>query len=617
MSTTPNPNTAPGAEDDSSLLDAVIPSWLQGLVSGLPGLSALQKRSIETRDMWAIALFAAAIFIPWLGAVGLWDPWEPHYAEVARQMVARRDYVYPYWESAYFYSKPPLLMWMMSVGMNLLGMNDVPMHTALPKMTEWFLRMPVALLAIAGIVVLCLAIHRIFGRRLAFLTGFILATSPHYFFIARQLMEDMPLVACVEISLGAFLIAEFTKRPGTEEPADPMWWYVMYAFAGFATLAKMSLGIALPGVVVFSYLLLSGDWKLLLRARLLPGILTFLAIAGPWYLTLIMFDGHDDEWSTFSKRLVHDNFSRFFGQVHTTTPAWDFTYFVEQLGWGFFPWVALIPGAIVAMGRLDRTDTDPKVRASLFFAGWSVGVFTFFTFSGTKFHHYILPALPGLAFCVAYFIDRLWREGLDRFTPALFAAFAILGMVGQNLHTWRQDQGPVSGLKHFTDLFVYNYTRPYPFGLDRPDQFAAILLAGAAIALLGMLWRSKVIVNGAFGGLAVALAIWGSWFFWRQMSHHWTQRDQFTALYAERQPNEPTTGFILGAGWRGETFYGRNSIKEINEPNKLLAFVSQPGPEFVIVEQARVNNLKQALGDKFSLRIVDRSSNKFFLVEVD
>src|SRR5688572_9662771 len=31
------------------------------------------------------------LFIPFLGSLGLWDPWETHYGEVARSMIVRDD----------------------------------------------------------------------------------------------------------------------------------------------------------------------------------------------------------------------------------------------------------------------------------------------------------------------------------------------------------------------------------------------------------------------------------------------------------------------------------------------------------------------------------------------
>jgi 4-amino-4-deoxy-L-arabinose transferase-like glycosyltransferase len=606
---------------ETSLLDAVLPPSFRRLITEFPLVKPITQLDAERQDLVAVALLALALFVPWLGSVGLWDPWEPHYGEVAREMIWRHDYVNPWWQSAPFYSKPPLLMWMMSVGMNLLGIGNTTYYEPVPYGIEWAMRLPVVLLATAGVGVLTLAIRRIFGRRIAFLTAFVLITSPFYFFLARQCTEDMPLLACIEICLGSFMLAEFTYLPGpngdaTTRRASPFWWYAMYAAAAFATLAKESLGIAVPGLVILTYLMISQDWSMLRRARLLPGLVLFLLIASPWYLSMLSLRGIDDEQMTFGRRLIWDNFLRLEGKVHTTTPSWTFSYFVEQIGWGFFPWVMLLPGAIATVGRASRADQSMASKATLFFAGWAVSIFCLFSLSGTKFHHYVVPVLPALAFGCAYYADTLWREGLDRFIVPNLIGLGLFVLIASNLYQWHDDAGVHSGLKHFTDLFVYQYNRPYPFGFDNPESFAVICAVGGTAVALAIFWESRRGVFVLFSLLSVAIAVWGSWFYWTWMSPHWSQRDEFWAYYREAKPNEPITGFILGEGWRGETFYGRNRIKEINDPNHLMEFLNQPGPEYVIVEQARFNNLRQAVNGTHNIRLVDQSSNKFYLVEV-
>src|SRR5262245_51814057 len=73
-----------------------------------PLVKRLRSQSETVRLVLLVGLFAGVLYLPLLGAVGLWDCWEDHYGEVGRMMIARRDFVFPFWENAYFFSKPPL-----------------------------------------------------------------------------------------------------------------------------------------------------------------------------------------------------------------------------------------------------------------------------------------------------------------------------------------------------------------------------------------------------------------------------------------------------------------------------------------------------------------------------
>src|SRR5450631_1868972 len=117
---------------------------------------------------WRIAggatLIAALVFVPYVGAVGLWDPWETHYGEVGRQMIVRADYVYPVQDSGdvslsgWFFSKPPLTMWIDALGMLAAGIQRG--DGKLPLYTEWAMRLPFALMSAAALGLLAWALSR-------------------------------------------------------------------------------------------------------------------------------------------------------------------------------------------------------------------------------------------------------------------------------------------------------------------------------------------------------------------------------------------------------------------------------------------------------------------------
>src|SRR5688572_24293031 len=96
--------------------EAQDPKTLTEAVLGKPflessSLKSFMKYPAPMRAGIVAAVFAGLVFLPYLGAVGLWDPWETHYGEVAREMIQRNDYLHPYWENAWFFSKPAFAMW--------------------------------------------------------------------------------------------------------------------------------------------------------------------------------------------------------------------------------------------------------------------------------------------------------------------------------------------------------------------------------------------------------------------------------------------------------------------------------------------------------------------------
>jgi hypothetical protein len=128
--------------------------------------------------------------------------------------------------------------------------------------------------------------------------------------------------------------------------------------------------------------------------------------------------------------------------------------------------------------------------------------------------------------------------------------------------------------------------------------------------------RARVMLYGTFWALAAGFALWFNWGHWVDVSHHWSQRDLFWRYYEQRNPGEPITAFLMN--WRGETFYSRNTVKQIRQVEKLKPFVDQPGREWALVEHNRLGMLRNAAGADKVVTIVERDiNNKFMLVTID
>jgi len=154
-------------------------------------------------------LLLAAIGLPRLGAFALWDPWETHYGEVAREILSRDDWISLWWaQDGWFWSKPILIFWTEAWSMSALGVSALP--DAHPGHAEWALRLPAFLMSLGAVVAVQTLTRRVFGPRAGVLAALVVGTMPHFYLLAHQAITDMPLGAALTVSIGllGFAIVE-------------------------------------------------------------------------------------------------------------------------------------------------------------------------------------------------------------------------------------------------------------------------------------------------------------------------------------------------------------------------------------------------------------------------
>ena len=448
-------------------------------------------------------------------------------------------------------------------------------------------------------------VARYTSRRVGLLTAVVWWTMPLVCFLSRQVMTDGPFVACLMLSLACALRAQREEKPSR-------WWAGAFAASGVALLAKGLLGF-LPFVLLpLSWLLLDGKgaWA---RVRAVPwwGLPLTLSIGAPWYVAMARFAERDDEGRRFFERFfLYDHLDRLVSGVHTTTPGGTFAYFLEQGAFALAPWVLLVPLAL----RLHGAE-GPRRRLAVTMSVASLFTFALFTASATRFHHYVLPVLPGLAVLIALALDTLLTEGLAPHRPALLLGAVLQALVWKDL--WQRP-------RHLLDLFTYNHDRPYPEAvLLEPVSFKTVLLVALILISLGLIHalirqRADRFVGALviFGG---AVALFLSWQHWPALGRHWTQRELLTHYFARRQAGEPLGAFLMN--WKGETFYARNEVVQLSSRDprgELTALALRPGRAFVLVEHARLGMLQTALPPGQRLEVVaPETMNKFALVRLD
>lgn len=625
------------------------------------------KLATERHGLVAALILGFLVFIPFLGSVTLWDPWETHYAEVAREMLVRDDFVYPHWESSYFFSKPALPMWLMAIGMAIVRADAGAPGEPLGSLVEWGVRMPFALIAIAAMWAAYSLGRQMKDRATGVVSALVLGSCAQFIFIGKQAMVDMPFVGLMTVGMALFCLAVFDPREdgpanlrqramaaggialalfpqlvviGREQSGFAQAWplivagllgvvfvgYVgvrgsrhetylagFYVTVGLASLAKGPLPLGIVGATVVLYIVFSGDWRILDRSKVLFGWLLYLLIAAPWYVAMSFFEGRDEEGKTFVERFwLHDVFGRIGVGVHGDRGG--IGYYVEQLAYGTFPWVAVIPAALGLAGRAshEADETLERKRLRLFVLLWVMLTFVLMTMSQTKFHHYILPAIPPIAVLVGYWFVRA-AEDPDRH----FAGFGMVIMAGIFAVVARD---LINEPQHLVNLFTYKYDRPYPREVNPRTLLVVMVTVASVLMALTYIAKRRGQTMLAFLAFAAVFGAWVSHHHFNYLSPHWGQGYLFETYFDERRGDEPIYAYQLN--WRGETFYSRNRVLQVKEAGaneRIRALVDKPGREFIITEQSRFHTLKNVLSPdkREKLQILDHSNNKFYLCVVE
>jgi 4-amino-4-deoxy-L-arabinose transferase-like glycosyltransferase len=228
--------------------------------------------SLPPRATLLLLLLVASLLLLRLGAVPLLGPDEPRYSRVAVEMQRAASWVRPTLQGEPWLEKPPLYYWLAGGAFRVLGE------------TEAAARMPslAALLLLTGATALFGA--RLYGSAAGLHAGFVAGTSLLPFAYGRAASMDMLLAVFVSVAIGFYGLRLVGIAGRTAVVAGA-------AAAGVATLAKGPLGLLLPALVVFGFLLSTREWR---RLRELFGplsILAFLVVAAPWYVAIFRDQG--------------------------------------------------------------------------------------------------------------------------------------------------------------------------------------------------------------------------------------------------------------------------------------------------------------------------------------
>ncbi len=334
-----------------------------------------------------LVILGALLYLGNLGGYPLYTKGEPREAVTVYDIVHGGGIILPMRAGVEIPSKPLLMHWIGALFSIIGGV-----------VTAFTVRLPSALFAIGGILACYGYIRRLYDSATGLIAALILATAAEYLQAGTGSRVDMTLTFFLEIAFFEFiLIAE-----GMVERR-----MLMYLAIALAVLAKGPVGLALPAIAGFIFIVVERRWDLLRRLHLIRGAIVVLIIGGGWYGAAIYEGG----MSFVKKQLIAENLVRFVGgPAFHEGHAHLFIYVEFALLAGFMPWTLLLPiPAILAIKRPRRLDSR-----LLYLLIWFVAVLVFYDFAKSKRGVYLLALYPALAAILALYLrDEAthWRRG--------------------------------------------------------------------------------------------------------------------------------------------------------------------------------------------------------------
>ena len=334
------------------------------------------------RDWIVLAVVCGFLFFYGLGTFGLVGADEPRYAQVAREMLERHDWVTPTLGHQPWLEKPVLLYWGEIVAYRIFGVSD------------WAARIPSALFATLMIAAIYLFLRRF--RPGSEMDGALMTAScAAVIGFARAAATDMPLAANFSIALLAWY-AWYESR-------ERRWLFTAYGFLGLATLAKGPVAAVFFALIVLVFVLVRWDWRLVGQSLWMPGVAVYLAVTLPWYVAVQL---RNPEF--FRVFVLEHNLARFGTDLYRHhQPFW---YFVPVALIGLLPWtiftLAAVTETVRGWWREGRRVFEGEDAFDVFLLLWLAIPIVFFSLSHSKLPGYILPALPAAPLLLASYVRR-------------------------------------------------------------------------------------------------------------------------------------------------------------------------------------------------------------------
>ncbi|RYD51702.1 MAG: glycosyltransferase family 39 protein [Sphingobacteriales bacterium] len=345
-------------------------------------------------------LIGAVLFLPFLGAVHLFDWDEINFAECAREMLVSKDYLRMQIDYQPFWEKPPLFIWLQALSMGIFGVG------------EYAARFPNALVGIATLIALYHIGRKIADERRSLLwVGFYLASWLPHFYFKTGIIDPL-----FNLLIVAAMYQLYRLRTAGSSWLHHAGWGGL--FLGLAVLTKGPVALIVSGITFLVYLLANRGLSGYRIGRLLVFAGVTLLVAASWFAVEVMNHGW---W--FVREFINYQVGLFFQNIADHEEPWYYHPIVLLIG--CFPAsLLMIPTRSVAAHRQEGAQRDFKRLMWILF--WVVLIL--FSIVKTKIVHYSSLCYFPITYLAAIQAEA-FLEGRKRLHSAIKAGLLVIGTV--------------------------------------------------------------------------------------------------------------------------------------------------------------------------------------------
>ena len=354
----------------------------------------------ERISLLYLILFTILLYFGYLGIIDLWNPDEPRYVEVAREMFSFKNFLVPHLNGAIYAHKPPLFFWAIAGVVTIFG-----------SFKEWVVRL---VPSISGFLIVMLTYFygsKVFDKKTGLFSSLVLVGTLSMMHLSRRCNIDTLFTLLILI---AFIFLHF----GILKPEKRRIYFLLSCvFQGLGIITKGPLAFIFPFFTLLSYIIATNDKKLLKETPWFTGLVIILGVVAIWLVPAGLAGGKEYTEALIFKHTVER-------YAHGMNHPRNFFYYFYNFPLNFLPWSVFLP-FIILKGIFNRKRIIDKKL--LWFMLWFGVNFIFMCFSTEKRGLYLLPLFPAVSVIFGYYLSRDYNDNIKLFKiPYMLIVGAVI-----------------------------------------------------------------------------------------------------------------------------------------------------------------------------------------------